>query len=352
MNTSTASPASTPADSEPKPNEVGDFILNPILNIVEHSLGQVLAGIRMPGLPARSPDELRATGSAVELTDGDAYIINSLTTAVWGQCMIGLDFMQGLRATIAADTYLSAHALARAALESFAFAFWVCDDRLPPDESYRRALLLNRESVEQERKRRTRDWHLSHPGEPHELEPAIVDRLELIDSGIAHFTQQLDKAGCAYATALPSKTQAVRNILVDVSPVPDGLYGKLSAVVHADGIFTWGLLSPHPDGVRRHSSDGRVLLLSTSITNHLAPAWHAAVAMCISVGVARSLLPIDCNMDAMTELCKDLTGFIAHNGKEPIWHRGDTIMTEDQLHALDWYLQKKGGGETHADAAG
>ena len=334
-------PEQTPlTDSEPISDRAGDFILNPILNIVEHSLGEVLAGIRMPKLPARSPDELRATGSAADLSDSCAYIMNSLPAAVWGKCMIGLDFMQGLRTTIAADTYLSPHALARAALESFAFAFWVCDDRLSPDERYRRALLLNRESVKQERKRQRRDWNLSNPGEPYELEAAFADRLELIDSGIADFTQQLDKDGIAYATKLPSKTQAVRNILVDVSPIPDGLYGKLSAVAHADGIFIWGLLSPHPDGVRSHISDGGVLR-STSITNHLTPAWHAAVAMCIGVGVARSVLQIECNTDAMIEFYEDLRGFIVHNGKEAIWHRGDTIMTEDQIHALDWYLQKK-----------
>ena len=345
MNTSATPRASSPGDGESLPGEAGDFVLNPILKIVAHSLGQVLAKIRMPELPARSPDELRAEGTAVELTDGDAYIIDSLPVAVWGQCMIGLDFMQGLRATIAADTYLSAHALARAALESFAVAFWACDDRLPNDERYRRALLLNRESVEQERKRRTRNWQLSHPDESHELEPTFVNRLELIDSGIAHFAQQLDEDGYAYAAGLPSKAQAVRNLLVDVSPVPDGLYGKLSAVVHGDGIFTWELLSPHPDGVRHHSSSSRVLL-STSITNHLTPAWHAAMAMYIGMGVARSVLQIDCDMDAMTELCSDMTDFIAHNGEEPIWYRGDSIMTEDQVHALDWYLQKKGISET------
>ncbi|MXY11488.1 MAG: hypothetical protein F4Y56_13265 [Acidimicrobiaceae bacterium] len=296
--------------------------------IVEHSLGQVLSKIRMPELPVRSPSELRAGDVAAELTDADAYIINSLPTAVWGQCMIGLDFMQGLRATIAADTYLSAPALARAALESFALAFWVCDDRLPLDERFRRALLLNRRSVEQERKRRKRDWTLSHPDEPHELEQAFADRLGLIDSGIAHFAGQLDEDGYAYATGLPSTTQAVRHILVDVSPVPDGLYGKLSAVVHGDAIFTWGLLSPHPDGARRHDFEDRVLL-STCITNHLTPTWHAAFAMCINMGVARSVLQIDCDMDAMTELCKDMTGFIAHNGEEPIWYRGDSMMTKD-----------------------
>ena len=331
------------ANSEPVSDKAGDFILNPILNIVEHSLGEVLAGVRMPKLPARSPEEWRELGCDGDFNDGDAYIMNTLPTVVWGKCMIGLDFMQGLRRTVAGDTYLSAYALARAALESFAFAFWVCDDRLAPDERYRRALLLNRESVHQEHKRRRRDWDLSKPGEPYEFEAGFADRLELIDEGIALFSEQLDKDDPTYATGLPSKTQAVKNILVDVAPTTavDVLYGKLSAVVHADDIFIWDLLSPHPDGIKDHISNSNVLL-STSITTHLIPVWSAAVAMCIAAGVARSVLEIERDMDAMTELCKDLQGFVVHNGEEPIWHRGDTIVTEDQMHALDWYLQKKG----------
>ena len=339
-----STPAQTPqANSEPVSDKAGDFILNPILNIVEHSLGEVLAGVRTPKLPVRSPAEWRELGCGEDFNDGDAYIMNTLPAVVWGKCMIGLDFMQGLRRTVAGGTYLSAYALARAALESFAFAFWVCDDRLAPDERYRRALLLNRETVQQERRRRRRDWDLSKPGKPYEFEAGFADRLGLIDEGIALFGEQLDQDGPTYATKVPSKTQAVKNILVDVAPTPavDVLYGKLSDVVHADDIFIWDLLSPHPDGFKDHISNSNVLL-STSISTHLIPVWSAAVAMCIALGVARSVIEIERDMDAMREFCKDLQGFVVHNGEELIWRRGDTTMTDDQMHALDWYLQKKG----------
>ena len=316
------------------------FMLHPILTIVQLSLGEVLAKIRMPALPVRSSGDLQAPGASAEITDTDAYIINSLPAAVWGQCMIGLDFMQGLRATIASDSYFSAHALARAAIESFAFGFWVCDDRLTMNERYHRALQLNREFVRQERRRCLRAIKLAQPERSDDLAQALDDRLKMIESGIAHFAQQLDKDGISYATKLPTKTEVVTNILADVSPIPDGLYGTMSAVVHSDAIFAYGLLSPHPHGERPPASDDLVLL-SSSITNHLTPAWHALAAMCISVGVARSTLEIDCDMDAMSELTRDVMGFIAHNGDQPIWYRGDAKMSEVDLHSLDWYLEAK-----------
>ena len=96
-----------------------------------------------------------------------------------------------------------------------------------------------------------------------------------------------------------------------------------------------------PAQTDRRVSDDRAML-STSITNHLTPAWHALAAMCISVGVARSVLDIDCDMDAMTELAKDVMGFIAHNGDDPTRHRSDASMNEDDLHSLDWYLESEG----------
>ena len=299
------------------PEVVESLTMHPILTTVGHSLSEVLAKIQMPALPALSPKVLQARGIAAELTDTDAYIINSLPIALWGQCMTGLDFMHGIRATVAADTYLSCQVLARAALESFAFAFWVGDDRLGADERYRRALLLNRESVLQERKRHSRHKPLDHPGHP-ESKRMFDDRLRRIDDGIAHFGRKLDEAGIAHANGVPNKNQAVQNILTDVSPIADALYGTLSAVVHGDQIFTWGLLHRYTDGVRPLGSDKHVLL-TTSITNHLTPTWHAVVAMCIALEVAYLVLEIEYDRDAMTDLSKDMMDIVVQHGDEPIW---------------------------------
>ena len=95
---------------------------HPALEFVERSLSDVLSGVRMPALPALSPEALQEQGSGESLSDADAYIINSVPVAVWGQCMTGLDFMHGIAGTVAADSYLSCQVLARAALESFAYA--------------------------------------------------------------------------------------------------------------------------------------------------------------------------------------------------------------------------------------
>ena len=243
-------------DSGPIPSKTGYYILNPILSIVERSLGEVLAGIELPPLPAQSPDSFAAkTDYTQEFGDAEAYVLNTLPVVVWGQCTIGLDIMKGLQRTIAADTFLSAHVLARTALESFAFAFWVCDNRSLPhekhwhDERNRRALLLNREFVNQKRRRKSGDWKRTNPGEPYD-DSVLVSHLGLIDEGIATFSEQLDIDGIAYDTKLPKKSQATQALLDVISPIPGGLYSKLSAAVHADNIFVWDLLRHHPDGIR------------------------------------------------------------------------------------------------------
>ena len=328
------------------PKKARNYILNPILSIVERSLGEVLAGIELPPLPVRSPDEFAATtGYTQEFGDAEAYVLNTLPAVVWGRCTIGLDIMKGLQRTIAADTVLSAHVLARAALESFAFAFWVCDIRTLPHEKYgsdeinRRALLLSREFVEQKRRRKRQDWGLHHD-EPYD-DSVLVSHLDLIDKGIATFSEQLNKDGIPYDTKLPNKSQAAQNLLEMISPIPGGLYSKLSAVVHADHGFVWDLLSHCPDGDTPHESGGR-MNLSSSIITHLVPAWHALAAMHVALGVARSMFHVECNLDDIAELSKDIIGFTLHNGEETIWQRGDVSMTHDRIHALDWYFQKKG----------
>ena len=290
---------------------------HPALEFVERSLSEVLGRVRMPALPALSPETLQARGSGEGLSDADAYIINSVPVAVWGQCMVGLDFMHGITATIAADTYLSCQVLARAALESFAFAFWVGDDRLSVDERYLRALLLNRQSVLQEQRRHSQSRPVDQPGD---AEPARVfeERLRMIDSGIALFRRKLDEAGIVHAVSVPNKTQAVQIILTDVSPIAHALYRTLSAVAHGDQIFTWGLLHRHPDDVKQPGSDEHVLL-TTSITNHLTPTWHAVVAMCIALEVASLVLEIEYDRDAMTDLSKDMMDIVVQHGDEPIW---------------------------------
>ena len=82
--------------------------------------------------------------------------------------------------------------------------------------------------------------------------------------------------------------------------------------------------------------------LSTSIATHLVPAWHALAAMYVVLDVARYMFRVECNMDDIAELSRDIIGFTLHNGEETIWQRGDTSMTHDQIHTLDWYFQKKG----------
>lgn len=329
------------------PNE---FIMHPILTIVRASLDNVLSKVRVPPLPARSPAQFRAMGAPAELTDAHAYIANVLPVTAWGQCMLGLDFMQGLKATIASDTYFSAHALARSALESFAFGFWISDDRLTVDERHHRALVLHKSLLKEERRRVLRNAKRSPGDQPPQYERAFVERLSLIDSGMAHVRRELDKKGISYSAELPSKTDVVKNIIKDISPIPHAIYGTMSAVVHGDPIFAYGVMSPHPDRERPPSSDDLVLL-STSITNHLTPSWHALAAMCICLGVASSIVEIECDMGAMTELTKDVMGFIAHNGEEPLWFRADAPVSEEQRHSLDWYLEKKGVAPDSAELA-
>jgi len=318
-----------------------EFILHPILTLVRLSLEDVLSKIRMPPLPARSPDQIQAIGTPKEFTDAHAYIANSLPVGVWGQCMVGIDFMQGLKATIASDTYLSAHALARSALESFAFGFWICDDRLNINERYHRALLLHRTLIAEERRRVLRGGKATQADQVSRYERAFADRLRLIEEGIAHFARELDQKGISYPAGVPSKTEVVKNVTKDISPIPHAIYGTLSAVVHGDPFFAYGLMSPHPEPGRPPGPDGLVRL-STTITNHLTPAWHAISSMCICIGVAMSILKIGCDMSAMTELAKDVMGFIAHNGDEPLWFPANAPVSDEQLHSLDWYLEEKG----------
>lgn len=305
----------------PSQDAIEGASMHPALPAVQRCLSDALATVRMPPLPALNPDALQERGAGENLTDADAYIVNSLRAAVWGQCMIGLDFMHGITATIAAPTYLSAAALARTALESFAMAFWVADDRQTTDEKYHRALLLNRELVEQEQKRGSRALR-SQGTQDHEFAQAFNDRLQLIESGIAHFGERLEDADIRYPSRLPSRSDAVRNILRDVSPIPDSLYGTLSAVTHGDAIFVYNLLSPHPDRVRPPNSEQHVVL-STTVTNHLTPVWHAAVAMCIAMEVAQFVLEIDYDRNAMIETSQEIMRFVVQHGDEPIWQPSD-----------------------------
>ncbi|MXX30653.1 MAG: hypothetical protein F4Y45_05830 [Acidobacteria bacterium] len=319
----------------------GEFILHPILTVVRLSLEDVLSKIRVPPLPARSPDQLQAGGTLTEVTDAQAYIANSLPVGVWGQCMVGIDFMQGLKATISSDTYFSAHALARSALESFAFGFWICDDRLNTNERYHRALLLHRTQIAEEQRRVLRGVKATQANQVKRYERAFADRLRLIDAGITHFARELAQQGISYPARVPSKTEVVQNVIRDISPIPHAIYGTLSAVVHGDPIFAYGLMSPHTDPGRPSGPDGSVRL-STTITNHLTPAWHAISSMCICLGVASLVLKIEGDMGAMTALAKDVMGFIAHNGDEPLWFRANAPVSDEQLHSLDWYLEEKG----------
>ncbi|MXX48085.1 MAG: hypothetical protein F4Z38_07195 [Chloroflexi bacterium] len=319
----------------------GEFILHPILTVVRLSLEDVLSKIRVPPLPARSPDQLQAGGTLTEVTDAQAYIANSLPVGVWGQCMVGIDFMQGLKATISSDTYFSAHALARSALESFAFGFWICDDRLNTNERYHRALLLHRTQIAEEQRRVLRGVKATQANQVKRYERAFADRLRLIDAGITHFARELAQQGISYPARVPSKTEVVQNVIRDISPIPHAIYGTLSAVVHGDPIFAYGLMSPHTDPGRPSGPDGSVRL-STTITNHLTPAWHAISSMCICLGVASLVLKIEGDMGAMTALAKDVMGFIAHNGDEPLWFCANAPVSDEQLHSLDWYLEEKG----------
>ncbi|MYJ02690.1 MAG: hypothetical protein F4102_10790 [Chloroflexi bacterium] len=319
----------------------GEFILHPILTVVRLSLEDVLSKIRVPPLPARSPDQLQAGGTLTEVTDAQAYIANSLPVGVWGQCMVGIDFMQGLKATISSDTYFSAHALARSALESFAFGFWICDDRLNTNERYHRALLLHRTQIAEEQRRVLRGVKATQANQVKRYERAFADRLRLIDAGITHFARELAQQGISYPARVPSKPEVVQNVIRDISPIPHAIYGTLSAVVHGDPIFAYGLMSPHTDPGRPSGPDGSVRL-STTITNHLTPAWHAISSMCICLGVASLVLKIEGDMGAMTALAKDVMGFIAHNGDEPLWFRANAPVSDEQLHSLDWYLEEKG----------
>lgn len=323
------------------PDVSGEFILHPILAMVRLSLEDVLSKIRMPPLPARSPDQLQAISAPTEITDAHAYIANTLPAGVWGQCMVGMDFMQGVTATIASDTYLSAHVLARSALESFAFGFWICDDRLTINERNHRALLLHRTLIAEERRRVMRGVQASQVDRTSQYERAFADRLRLIDGGITHFARELDQDGVPYPAGVPSKSEVVKNVIKDISPIPHAIYGTLSAVVHGDPIFAYGMMSPHPDPGNAPSSDDLVHL-STTITNHLTPAWHAISSMSICLGVASSVLKIECDMSAMTQLAKDVMGFIAHNGDEPLWFRANAPVSDEHLHSLDWYLEEKG----------
>ena len=152
-------------------------------------------------------------------------------------------------------------------------------------------------------------------------------RLRMIDSGIALFDRNLNEAGIAHTVRVPSKTQAVQNILTDVSPIAGALYGTLSDVVHGDQMFTWGLLHRHPDGVRPPGSDQHVLL-TASITNHLTPTWHAVVAMCIALEVASLVVEIEYDKDAMTDLSKNMMDIVVQDGGEPIWGLDGGIQSQ------------------------
>jgi len=315
-------------------------VLHPILSIVQSSLGDVLEGIRMPPLPLWSPSKLNSMGAPKDILSGQAYLANSLSIAVWAQCMIGLDFMEGLRSTIASHSHFSAHVQARAAIESFALGFWICDDRLTLDERHLRALLVNRSSVEREQKRYLRGCRMGKSVAATERIRAFDARLQLIENGISAFTERLHEDGGAVPQRVPTISKLVENILADVSPIPEQLYGSLSAVAHADSIFAWGLLSPHPDRIRHPESDEH-FVLSPTITDHLTPAVHALMAMCIGVGVGRLTIALNCDMEAMADLVKDLKGFIVHNGTDPTWFRAGDSVSEARLHSLDWYLEQR-----------
>ena len=314
------------------------FIANPILQVAAASLRQVVTQIRMPSLPARSPQQFHELGLPKDLADADAYVLNALPTAVWGQCMLGLDFMSGLSATIATDSYFSGHVIARSALESFAFAYWVCDERCSVNASYLRSLQLNKSLVNYERKR----WmHQNKPSSASHHHEVFDQRIRFIDRAIAHFEERLESSEKTQEHTVPSKSGAVNQILRDLTPISEGIYSRLSDVVHGDLMFAQSLLSPHPDEACV-AKTGKPVQLSTTIANHLIPAWHAIAAMHRAVSIAKCTLEIHCDIDEITELLSDVQGFILHNGNEPIWYKSDTLVDEEGIQALDWYLEKKG----------
>ena len=320
------------------------IIWNPILLIVQKSLEDAIRGLRMPPFPLKSPEDLQALLGEVQkgssqhtLTDADAYILNCRQAVVWMQCMIGLDLMAGMRASLTSGSHLSSSVLARAAIETFALGFWVCDDRLSTVEQTYRALLLNRESVREEHKRAKRDMKVV----PNQLHASFNSRLGMLDRAIKSYAERLRTDGVSFPAAVPTKTQAIRNILKDISPVSDGIYSKLSAVVHGDGVFVWDLFTDHLDS-KTQRDFGDSSLRTMTITTYLIPVWHAVVAMGICVGVGAGVVDGQVDIKPATGLSGDIQGFIGHNGEEPIWYFGDTEVREDALHALNWYYEKKG----------
>ena len=150
------------------------------------------------------------------------------------------DFFAGMQSVMRTRQAYSLYVLSRSAIEASAFATWVYDPDIEPEERVLRGLLLRAEHLEHEIRAlntELRDGHTTDEADQDYL--AEVTRVKKkVDRALQQTHTDLQSRTMQPSTALPSvpsKTRRIREMLLEDMGLPHGsdAYNRLSGVAHS-----------------------------------------------------------------------------------------------------------------------
>ena len=166
------------------------------------------------------------------------------------------DFFAGMQTVMRTRQAYSLHVLSRSAIEACAFATWVFDPDIEPEERVLRGLLLRAEHLEHEIRAlntELRDGHTTDASDQDYL-AGVTAAKKTVDRAVQQTHTDLQSRTMQPSTALPSvpsKTQRVREMLLEDMGLPHGsdAYHRLSGVAHSQALAIadiWNLSKSRP----------------------------------------------------------------------------------------------------------
>ena len=164
------------------------------------------------------------------------------------------DFFAGMQTAMRTRQVYSLYVLSRATIEASAFAVWVYDPAIEPEERVLRGLLLRAEHLKHETRTLNKDLQAGLA-----FDKAAQDYLEeltKLETKIGRAIQQTSadlqsRTSATPCRAVPSKTRRIREMLHEDMKMPYGFdaYHRLSGVAHSQALAIadiWNLSQKRP----------------------------------------------------------------------------------------------------------
>ena len=166
------------------------------------------------------------------------------------------DFFAGMQSVMRTRQAYSLYVLSRSAIEASAFATWVYDPDIEPEERLLRGLLLRAEHLEHEIRAvntELRDGHTTDASDQDYLAD-VTSVKKKVDRAVQQTHTDLQSRTMQPSTALPSvpsKTRRVREMLLEDMGLPMGsdAYHRLSGIAHSQALAIadiWNLSKSKP----------------------------------------------------------------------------------------------------------